>query len=807
MWPAPLAYSIFGSIFGLAAISAVPVDPDLRKRQELAGGEVAWTWAGAEAGQAMRQATAAPPECSRQDQDQEKTAGLCDIYWKSMPEPLQAAALPPGQMEGAQVLLRDREGAPLLLARTSPPQVPQVIVAFAPTPALRRWPYFNYLLHTAACAASGKRPPRFGEWAGSPLPGPGTKVAVCAGLLLLFGLALTLFRAARRAGRRRPDAAAFFFSRVGTSTSTSQGAPPEAQGAQGAHSPENDAAAWSRVGFVRPLSGLLTLLCAMLVFIGPYFALQSLLATHVQPFPEADGLWKTTFDMLWIAWMTFDLGTQTAFVKYFAEHRATRPEDALRDVQFYLWFQIFSRLTEAALLCGLAMGVLPYTSYAHFAPFWMLYSACFIPAVSGIGKLLCQAMQRFDYYNLLDMAEYRALVFLVPVPLVLLGRAWGAAHPIYGEAFGAALGLGLGQLCTNLVMLGLGLFALRRLGVPLWPLFLAQFDRTTARRQLVFGAKLTVGQEPFRLASLLENVIILRWLQDHLTWLGIRDLLKGRMIWLYFFAWSFYQSAMPAISEALSLGRRRLCQYYVVRYFQFGYLFSATIFSLLMALGPTFIHGALGPQWGRAADYLLPAAMLGLLLPPAWLGDALQQGAGRPGTNAVIMIIEQSLRLLLLLLLLPRLQFVGIFVAELCALSLKAIVSWGVNHRRIVPLRLPLWPVLGAPALAGLANYLLWRGVVGALSPEGPSAVLAVFFLAGVGSFFFCFFAVGLFRGLDPAALSELRQAARMAALVRPICRLLSGVAALGARLCPLRAPALPLGDEAEVEEEAAAVL
>jgi O-antigen/teichoic acid export membrane protein len=734
-----------------------------------------------------------------------------------MPEPLLAATLPPAALEGAQVLLRDREGAPLLAAQAG--QTPQVLIAFAPTPALRRWPYFNYLLHAAACAASAKQPPRFGAWAGSPVPGPGTQIAVSAGLILLFGVALTLFQAARRAGRRRPDAAAVFFSRAQSRAGTA--APPETSpeaqpgtgpgGPGGPGAPEAPEvmdqapgkpadAAWSQVGFVRPLSGLLTLLCAMLVFIGPYFALQSLLATHVQPFPEADGLWKTTFDMLWIAWMTFDLGTQTAFVKYFAEHRATRPEDALRDVQFYLWFQIFSRLTEAALLCGLAMGVLPYTSYAHFAPFWMLYSACFIPAVSGIGKLLCQAMQRFDYYNLLDMAEYRALVFLVPVPLVLLGRAWGAAHPIYGEAFGAALGLGLGQLCTNLVMLGLGLFVLRRLGVPLWPLFLAQFDRTTARRQLVFGAKLTIGQEPFRLASLLENIIILRWLQDHLTWLGIRDLLKGRMIWLYFFAWSFYQSAMPAVSEALSLSRRRLCQYYVVRYFQFGYLFSATIFSLLMALGPTFIHGALGPQWGRAADYLLPAAMLGLLLPPAWLGDALQQGAGRPGTNAVIMVIEQSLRLLLLLVLLPRLQFVGIFVAELCALSLKAIVAWGVNHRRIVPLRLPLWPVLGAPALAGLANYLLWRAVVGVLSPQGPSAVLAVFFLAGVGSFFFCFFAVGLFRGLDPAALSELRQAARMAALVGPLCRLLSGVAGLGARLCPLRAPALALS--AEVEEE-----
>ena len=35
----------------------------------------------------------------------------------------------------------------------------------------------------------------------------------------------------------------------------------------------------------------------------------ALLARRVQPFPEADGLWRTTIDALYIVWMTFDLGT------------------------------------------------------------------------------------------------------------------------------------------------------------------------------------------------------------------------------------------------------------------------------------------------------------------------------------------------------------------------------------------------------------------------------------------------------------------------------------------------------------------
>src|SRR5262249_24210289 len=156
-------------------------------------------------------------------------------------------------------------------------------------------------------------------------------------------------------------------------------------------------------------------------------------------------------DALWIAWLTFDLGTQTAFVKYFAEHRVAEPSRALADVQFYVWWQVFARLAEATVLVATALGYVPYSRYALYAPFVAIYGLCHLPAISGLGKLMCRALQRFDYYNLLDMAEYRLLVFVVPIPFVLAGRAWGLGHPAFGEAFGAALGLGCGQLATNLI--------------------------------------------------------------------------------------------------------------------------------------------------------------------------------------------------------------------------------------------------------------------------------------------------------------------------------------------------------------------
>src|SRR5262249_21710572 len=157
-----------------------------------------------------------------------------------------------------------------------------------------------------------------------------------------------------------------------------------------------------------------------------------------------------------------------------------------------------------------------------------------------------------------------------------------------------------------------------------------------AKRQLTFAAKITIGQEPIKLIQFVESLIIIRFLQDFTMWQGIRDLLCNRLQLMFFFAWMYYMSGVPAISGAFSAGKRSLTQYYVARYFQFGFLFSCALFSLMVAIGPSFIH-ALGPQWARAQPYLVLAMGMGLLLPPAWVSDALQQGAGRAWTYTVVI--------------------------------------------------------------------------------------------------------------------------------------------------------------------------
>lgn len=725
-----------------------------------------------------------------------RQAGLCDINWQSAPSRWISTgesniSLP----ADAQVMLRSGSGTPLLFVRKG-----VVTIAFAMGHKdhadagfrLLQWSYFNYLLYVAACASTGVIPASFAQWEHSPLLGvrnPSLWMLLSALLWGICGLLFVLFRNpspwSQSASSRWIDA-----------LRRSSDVPTENHDSQ-------TTASWNEVGFARPLSGFLTLLGSMFLLIGPYYALQSYLAGSVQPFPEADGLWKNTGDTLFILWLTFDMGTQTAVVKYFAEHRVQKPQEALKDVQFYVFWQIAARTVEATLLIAVALRYLPLTSYALYAPFALLYALAQLPAITSVPKLVCQAMQRFDYQNLLDFSETRILSFVAPIPFILLGRKWGVDHPQYGEAFGAAMGMGIGGLFTQICVFALGIYAVKKLHIPILPMLLPQFDRDTVKRQLSFGFKVTMGQEPFRLTSFLESLIIIRWLSDFPVWLGIRDMIHNRLSFLFVFAWSYYQSALPVVSEANAQGKKVLIQYYIARYLQFGFLFSALVFSLLFAVGPRYVAVALGSQWQGAADYLLLGCLSGLLLPLAWLSDSLQQGAGKPGTTTVVMLIEQGLRLLLLIVFVPRLQFVGIYVALNVALILKCVIGWWLNHRHIVahpfagsPLRVMVW----TPLLCGVVNFLFFRGLTMLIAPSSWLPMMALFFVAGAGSFVIGFFGIGLFGGLDSQALRELTQAAQMSAVVRPICQVLERAAHLGSRLSPWPATELPITKTALME-------
>lgn len=649
------------------------------------------------------------------------------------------------------------------------------------------WPYFNYWAWALTKEAIGERAEPFAAWEHSPVPTAKTGWILVPVLGFAWLLTLFLFARARRYSRRHPEIVENFFC-----DAAKPGTP-------------KTRARWQAVGFARPLAGFLTLAAILFLLIAPYYWLKNVfIPNDVQPFPQARGIWDFAWEALQVAWFLFDAGTFVAFVKYFAEFRVKDPAEAVKSVQFFVWWQILTGLVQITFASLAAIYILPHTRYGYTSSFLILIALGQYPGFFGVLTFFFQAYQRYDYNVGLDLLSDWILRFVLQVPFVLYFRAWGAADPAIGEALGAALGIGLGFHASTLMTFGIGSLLYRRLGLRLLPLVLVHFDLKTAKRMLSYGLRVVLGKFFFRAAQTIDKVVLSLLLLNYTEWMGLKGQIYYDLLFIFPIAYRFFETAMAALSESYGNGKPVLTQYYVVRFIQVGSLYTAVGLSLMLALGPAFVREAMDPQWARVADYLLIAAIGGAFSTAAWLSDMLQKAAERPGLFAAVLGVEQTLRIGLFFLFIPAWQFTGYYISLILTVAIKVIGAWAINHRLILRLRFYTWQMLLAPALTGLLNFLVLRGAVAAVGVSGRWPMIIFFFAAALFSFLSCFFFCGLVGGYDRAFAQEMQLAGEMGGPLKPLTKLFYYCARAGWQISPLhgRFP-VTIADEAAREAEA----
>jgi O-antigen/teichoic acid export membrane protein len=244
---------------------------------------------------------------------------------------------------------------------------------------------------------------------------------------------------------------------------------------------------------------------------------------------------------------------------------------------------------------------------------------------------------------------------------------------------------------------------------------------------------------------------------------------------------------MPAISEAISHGKRILSQYYSVMAYKYNGLTSAFIGAVLLAVAPRFIIGSSGVEFQRAAIYVIPLTIWGAVQFPSWVGDNVQLGANKPYLKSLLVFSEQMIRVILAFILLARFQVTGLIIAYFVGLFAKGIAAYVINNKVCFPQRFYVWQSLVAPLLAGaahfgvlsLVNRFIWKG-------DQITSVI-IFFIGILPSFPVYMFFYGLFGGWDRDTLEELRSAAAISGSVKGLIRWgMVEPTALGARLSPL---------------------
>jgi O-antigen/teichoic acid export membrane protein len=664
-------------------------------------------------------------------------------------------------------------------------------------PQFREWAYYNYLIYHLAMRAGGRPPLDFADYPGSPVPHEAQRDALLAAMALLVALSFCAFFAVRRYSKRHPEALDAIIIHDPAIPGSRGGGPA---------TPQTGLNVWEQIGFERPLSGFLVSLTIGLIFFIPLILYQNLiLPTYILPSAQAIGIWGRVTQFFNVAWYFFDMGTSVAFIKYLSQHRVNDPKRGIQFGQLFVWWQILSGAVQVALVIAFASVVAPHSVYALYAWSIIIHSIIQLPGFYHVMRNALSGFQRQDAARILDVSLNVVMPILVQPVFVTIFYLWGRNTPAFGGAMGGLIGLGVAAYAAEFFTFLLGWAFYRRLGYNARVLFLAHFDWEIVRTGFGFGIFEMLASAAWSAGQAAEIWVTQGRLVNYSEIWG-NWVLAQNFIYAFQIGQMLTEGVMPAISEAISHGKRILSTYYSVMMYKWGGLISAFIAAVLLAVAPSFLLGATAPEFHRSALYVVPLVFWGAIQHFSWVGDNVQLGSNRPYLKMLLTFGEQILRVILLVVLLETLQVPALIIAYFIGLAAKGAAAFLVNHKICFPQKIYVFQSLVAPLLAGAVHYLLLRGVAALIWRGDQVTSVLLFFLAILPSFPVYLFLYGWVGGWDDATLDELKRAVEMTGMLRPLVWLIWASTAAGARLSPLHGR-FPIRIRPAAMEEARALM
>lgn len=646
--------------------------------------------------------------------------------------------------------------------------------------AWAEWPYFDYFIYRLLVeAAAAPRIIAFADYPRAPVPqGPirwvlgglgASTMLICLGALFM----------ARRSLFLHPE----------SWTKTRFAA-------------KDRAFSWHNVGFQRPLAGLLFLLGIGPLVLLPWMLFQlQLLPEVLLPWRQAQNYWEQVGQWLTVIWVLFDAGLGISAVWHFSAWRARDAKEGLRYIQVYVWWQIVSGALQLSLIWGAAIFVLPRTAWAHLTFYVMARVLLQFPGFLMVFRVFFRAEQRFHY-------EQRLVVFGaigglgLQLVLVLLFRQ------VFPNLFNldatvlSVLGLGTGLYFAEWLAFLLGMILYRHLGHRLHLLFAPTFDWRVIRRALRYGLLWGSGSLAVAAGTVAQGVLLVNSLSQVgglPVWSAIASLtlvFEGLRIGLY-------DSLMPALVEAMTQEAHTLVRYSAGQALRYGLWVAAPLLTASALMVERLESGWLGSAYVGLEPVLFAFLVWAALQGPAWTAERLLEADGRPGLRSVVLTVEQALRLLLLMWLVPLLGTDALWIAFMLPLAVRTALGWGFNRRWRV--KFNVWQACVAPAGAAFLVYHGLRAVLASTGASETAMAQLVWFVSLLSLMPIYGFATGILGGWDDGGVKELYQAMRLSDLGLPLASLLWAAVRLGARLSPLHG-LFPVALQAGAQEEARAI-
>ncbi len=568
-------------------------------------------------------------------------------------------------------------------------------------------------------------------------------------------------------------------------------------------SEDSKAELWHSIGIHRPIASFWFNFVLLLIAAVPAIVIVGyVLPQLILPYPSALGFNALTTTYFALFFSLMDLATGPAIDRFVSEHAELRPRQALKYIQFFIWFQMFTGLIQVTAIAIFCFTYLVHTPLNYAIWFFILYSTTQYPGMLGTYSYVLKGFQRYDKENIVAIIQGVVFENITQVAFVLVGRWLGAQNPAIGEVMGATLGYIIGKYLDDFVAMGLAAYfvhqVLKPYGITLRETVVPSFGKEEVRDCLEFGLKLLGAPVISYLTDFIVLVMMTAWLPNYVAILGLIQIAKM----IADFVGTRY-SFQALLSESYNNGKKSLTQYAITSMFKHWW-YLAFFLTLEIVMVMPSILSLFGGNYAATA-WIIPIYIFPrLLVQPPVIGADILQACNKPTYRTIGIIVEKITKMVSFFLLLspwglPRLIGTGsmlilYIIHDIPAYLAITAAEFYFVHTKVVKLRIAWWQTFVAGTLASLPLIPINLGIVYALqqvtaqSMFAGIAFAAVMFLMLLMVFpTIIFFFYGLFGGWDERSLEHFREAVKLTGPSKPFVRVFFRCTEAGHKHSPLK--------------------
>jgi len=335
---------------------------------------------------------------------------------------------------------------------------------------------------------------------------------------------------------------------------------------------------WNEVGYHRITGGVFY--SYILLIVGAIVGLGTVtIIAEFLPFPEINGYKSLTSSILgfWFGLLDLNLGgggsLSDGMARFIGQYADTNPRRALKYIQFYIWFQMWTGIFQVTIIYILVFYYFNNTNLAYLSYFIIAQTLVQYPGMLMIMQDSLKAFQRGDKTAWLGWLQDTVFQVSVNIICLIIGKYWGASNPRIGELMGITIFYILSQFLDDWINLIIGakMFnnILKKRGIEhgVLRLFIPDFDKEVVLEALKFTGKQWIGNQISGFIEYIIGLYIIILTPQFASWSGL--LLIPNFVGHLVSMVNLGTPAVPAISESYNNGKIELARYFIHETFKY----------------------------------------------------------------------------------------------------------------------------------------------------------------------------------------------------------------------------------------------